>query len=209
MKRRTWHWQVIGLLLIWSVVLGAVALTSCTTSSTGGGRAAGSTPTPSERPAPASDDHMTGPDHAPHDHAHDHGHDHGHERGGAGEPMHDMERANPGVGEHPSWEEDDQLAALERGREAMEAFARPEMAQVQWLEEMLVYVAPRARENFAHIDPASITATEVKDVDLAQVSTASMAQVIAETDGHDYVVTMTRLAVGQPWLVERINLDER
>lgn len=135
-----------------------------------------------------------------------HDHDHEHQPTGSGDPMHDTAGQNPGVGEPPIWTEVDEQAVLARGREAMEAFARPGMAPVVWVEEMLVFTAPQARDNFAYIDPVNITATQVQGVELADGATGSMAQVIARTDGPGYVVTMTRLGDGQPWLVERINL---
>lgn len=138
-----------------------------------------------------------------------HSHEHRHDEAGPGEPMHDMDGSNPGIGVWPTWQDADQQAALERGREAMEAFTRTDVAEVEWLEAMLVFTAPQARENFAHIDPANIAASHVEDVELAQVSTASMAQVIVQTDGPNYVVTMTRLADGQPWLVQRISLGRQ
>ncbi|MGC0249827.1 hypothetical protein [Pseudactinotalea sp. Z1748] len=66
----------------------------------------------------------------------------GHHHRGPGGPMQDMGRQNPGVGEHPTWEAADRDSALQRGREAMESFARPALAQVEWLEAMLAFTAP-------------------------------------------------------------------
>lgn len=210
--RTTCHWQGVGAILLSVLVLVAVALTSCTTSPATDVPAAdvfstesGQSPA-NQGPAVSGGDGDDDHDHLPE--VPESPEERGHAHQGPGGPMHDMDRHNAGVGEHPKWEQVDQASAVERARKAMAAFARPDLAQVVWLEGMLVHTGPQARENFAHIDPATITATQVKDVELAQVSTASMAQVIAQTDGGDYVVTMTRLAADQPWLVHRINLTQ-
>lgn len=109
---------------------------------------------------------------------------------------------NPTAGP-PVWDEDAAADAQERAVAFMRAFARPDLPAEEWFQGISGLMTDNGAQLFAHVDPVNVPASEVTGQGqvLENVS-PSLAEVHVETDAGVYLVTLSRVSDGDPWLVE-------
>lgn len=106
----------------------------------------------------------------------------------------------------PTAPDDAQSAALEHARQSVELYARPTTPQPQWFAELQPLLSSYAGSLFVNVDPTTITATTTTgEPAFEQPPNAYFARVRVSTDAGDFIVSLERLDVADPWLTDRID----
>lgn len=111
------------------------------------------------------------------------------------------------VGEHvvPRWDDRSRAAVVEAATTAMRAFARPDLDDVAWWDELEPLLSAQAQLDYAYTDPANVPARGVTgDATLVDDTSAYVGRVAVPTDVGSYTVVLSRQDGAAPWLVERI-----
>lgn len=116
----------------------------------------------------------------------------------------DLETA-PANPEPPVWDESARISAGQTASAAVAAFARPDLDYAAWWEGFSPFLTDIARGSYGTVDPANLTASAVTgDPVLEAEETPYLAWLQVPTDAGVLRVLLSRTAVGDPWLVERI-----
>ncbi|PPK91945.1 hypothetical protein CLV92_11926 [Kineococcus xinjiangensis] len=130
--------------------------------------------------------------------------DHGHVEGGT-----DAHAELPEPGPAPTWDEESQAAALERGSTAMAVFARPHLDAATWWAELTPLLTAAAAMAYEGTDPAEVPARQVTGpARLAGQDTPYLAHVLVPTDVGEYDVLLSRQSADEAWQVERLTPPE-
>ncbi|GAA4427240.1 hypothetical protein GCM10023169_26950 [Georgenia halophila] len=121
-----------------------------------------------------------------------------------GEPMEEITGAEQNPTEAaPTWDAEAEQAAADRAEAFMRAFARPDLGADEWLAGMAGFMTDQAVELFSYVDPANVPATSLTgEVAIAENQPPTLAEVLVGTDAGTYRVTLSRVAQGDPWMVE-------
>lgn len=109
----------------------------------------------------------------------------------------------------PEWDTVSKREAINAARDALVAFARPDLDQKTWYSELEPYLTENAAQTHHYTDPENITASEVTGPgDIIDDESAYLAVVSVPTDDGDYQVTVVRDNAEADWLVEKIEAPE-
>lgn len=111
------------------------------------------------------------------------------------------------VGEHvvPRWDDRSRAAVVDAATTAMRAFARPDVDDVAWWDDLEPLLSAQAQLDYAYTDPANVPARAVTgDATLVDDTSAYVGRVTVPTDVGAYTVVLSRRDGAAPWLVERI-----
>lgn len=105
----------------------------------------------------------------------------------------------------PEWDEQSHDSAVAAAKQALSAFARPDLDYDTWWADLEPLLTPQAAEDYAYVDPANIPVREIAgEGHLLDETSAYLATVQIPTDNGRYSVVMTRKSGGAPWLVSRL-----
>lgn len=109
---------------------------------------------------------------------------------------------NPTAGP-PVWDAAAAADAQERAVAFMRAFARPDLPAEEWYRGIAGLMTDNGAQLFAYVDPVNVPASEVTgQAQVLENVSPSLAEVHVETDAGLYLVTLSRVSAGDPWLVE-------
>ena len=110
----------------------------------------------------------------------------------------------------PSWDEAWRSSAREMGERVMRRFARPQMSQTRWWQELRPLLSASAVQAWKGTDPASVPVRRVSGrVRVATAGSAYLAEVEVPTNVGIYVVLLVREGAGEPWRAEDIRPPTR
>jgi hypothetical protein len=106
----------------------------------------------------------------------------------------------------PPWDAASEQSAKEAASRAMALFARPRVAQRQWITDLAPMLSPAYRTEAEYINPARVPVSRVLSGPALQASPGDPMTVKAvfTTDAGKWVVLLHRTAPAQPWLVQDI-----
>lgn len=103
----------------------------------------------------------------------------------------------------PVWDEAAAADAQQRALAFMRAFARPDLPAEEWFEGIAGLMTEGGAQLFAYVDPINVPASEVTgEAQVLENVSPSLAEVHVDTDAGVYLVTLSRVSAGDPWLVD-------
>jgi len=105
-----------------------------------------------------------------------------------------------------AWDQSSKDEAVLLAEQAMADFARPDVSDRQWANDLARWLTPQATADYSAVDPANIPATRVTGPATLRVDEANGYGVIAEvpTDAGTYTLQILRTDREAPWKVNRI-----
>lgn len=91
------------------------------------------------------------------------------------------------------------------GKDALTAFARPDLPQGQWWRDLARTLTPTARETYRYVAVENVPVRKVRGKGrIVDDSSPYLVTVEFKTDAGRYTVLLSRTGQGAPWLAERI-----
>ena len=110
----------------------------------------------------------------------------------------------PEPGADPTWDPAARDAATTTAREAMSAYARPDVDQATWWADLRPLLSDAAAAAYVTVDPARVPARDVTgDPALVDDTSPWLAGVAVPTDAGTYRMLLSRDTADAPWRVER------
>jgi hypothetical protein len=111
----------------------------------------------------------------------------------------------------PVWDDVARRDALRTAEAALNAFARPDLAQEAWWEGFAPFLSPAAAAGYVATDPANIPVSVVTGPGrLLEEASPFLARVELDTDAGAHVVLLSRTEQSSAWVVEQISpVEER
>lgn len=105
----------------------------------------------------------------------------------------------------PEWDEESREAAVDAAVAVMAAYARPDLEQEEWYDDVATRLSPQAALDYQWVLPEAVAATEVTgEAEVVDEGSAYLATVAVPTDVGTYEVLLSRQDGPTPWVVERI-----
>lgn len=109
----------------------------------------------------------------------------------------------------PSWDAKSREDAIAAAVEAMELYARPDVSQKQWADDLAPLMTAQANEDYSYVDPVSIAATRVTGPGtIVEEASPKVVHVSVPTDVGTYTVLLIRQSQNEPWLISKFTLPE-
>lgn len=100
---------------------------------------------------------------------------------------------------------DSQMDAVTAATAAVTAFARPDLPEQQWWNELLPLLSQKGAVAYEGTLPSNIPVTAVTGTAAVMDASTDVATLVqVPTDAGDYIVTLVRGSTEEPWLAERI-----
>ena len=105
-----------------------------------------------------------------------------------------------------TWDQASKDKAVEIAQKAMDDFARPNVEEKQWANELARWLTPQATAHFSAVDPANIPANRVTGPATLSVDEANGYGVTAAvpTNAGTYTLQLLRTGKESPWKVNRL-----
>lgn len=98
-----------------------------------------------------------------------------------------------------------QTDAISAATDVLTAFARPDLDEAQWWNELLPLLSQKGAVAYQATLPSNIPVTAVTGPGTVLAASTNVATLVeVPTDVGPYVVSLTRSSPEQPWLTERI-----
>ena len=116
----------------------------------------------------------------------------------------------PGSTASPStgipWDQASKDEAVKVAEDAMADFARPDMDEKQWANDLARWLTPQATADYSSVDPANIPASSVTGPATLTVDETNGYGVIATvpTNAGTYTLQLLRTGRDAPWKVNRL-----
>ena len=104
------------------------------------------------------------------------------------------------------WDQASKERAVEVAQDAMTDFARPDVEEKQWANDLARWLTPQATADYSSVDPANIPASSVTGPATLTVDEANGFGVIAAvpTNAGTYTLQLLRTGKDSPWKVNRL-----
>lgn len=105
-----------------------------------------------------------------------------------------------------TWDQASKDKALEIAEKAMDDFARPNVEEKQWANDLARWLTPQATADYSAVDPANIPANRVTGPAKLTVDEANGYGVTAAvpTNAGTYTLQLLRTGKEAPWKVNRL-----
>lgn len=105
-----------------------------------------------------------------------------------------------------AWDQASKERAMEVAQDAMTDFARPDVEEKQWANDLARWLTPQATADYSSVDPANIPASSVTGPATLTVDEANGFGVIAAvpTNAGTYTLQLLRSGKDSPWKVNRL-----
>lgn len=99
----------------------------------------------------------------------------------------------------------DRSQAAATATKAMQLFARPDVPEKRWWDQLRPYLTAKAQHDYAYTDPANVPASELTGPAAVLPTDAdTLARIQVPTDVGLYLVLLTRSPQSQSWQVDRL-----
>lgn len=108
------------------------------------------------------------------------------------------------------WDEASKKSAGDVAEKAMADFARPEVEEKQWANDLARWLTPQATADYSSVDPANIPASEVTGASTLAVDEENGygVTVSVPTNAGAYSLQLLRTGPDAPWKVNRLTPPE-
>lgn len=109
----------------------------------------------------------------------------------------------------PSWDAKSREDATTAAARAMELYARPDVTQKEWADDLAPLMTAQAKEDYSFVEPVSIAATSVTGpATIVEEPSPKVVHVSVPTDVGTYTVLLIRQSQSEPWLTSKFTLPE-
>ncbi len=109
----------------------------------------------------------------------------------------------------PTWDDESRSSASAAAEEAMRLYARPNVSEQRWFDDLSPLMTQQAQQDYAYVYPESIVATSVTGPGvIVDDTSAYVVHVSVPTDVGAYVVLLIRQDGASPWRISKFTPPE-